>query len=84
MSFLDLRDIRHLSPTHLKPQSQARLNSFLKNLLVSPTVPARPGQPNRHRKIFKVVMSGANQYTFDDDTSGERLTITVSFCLHER
>lgn len=81
LAYLNLRDVRHLTPGHVKRDSQARLNSFLKKLLVWPTVPARPGQQPRYRKIVKVVMTGANDYVFDNDTSGEHLTITVSFWL---
>jgi eukaryotic translation initiation factor 2C len=78
LAFLNLRDVRDLNPGRLRPPNETKLNGFLKNLLVHPIVPRGSGRP-RFRKIYKIVMTGADEYMFTNDNTGERLSISVGF-----
>ncbi|KAF8525338.1 Piwi domain-containing protein [Gautieria morchelliformis] len=78
LAFLNLRDIRDLNPSRLKPPSEAKLNSFLKGLLVYAVVPIGSGRP-RYRKIQKIVMTGADQYMFTNDNTGQHLSISAHY-----
>jgi hypothetical protein len=81
MNYLNLRDTRDLTPAHLTPIAQNKLDRFLKGLFVGATIPPRPGRPMRFRKLTKIVPVGADQYKFTNDKTGENLSVTVSLLI---
>lgn len=74
---MELRNTRDLMPSNIGGAQRKRLNEFLKNLLISTTIPAPGGNP-RWRKINNVVMVGADDFKFSyDKAGGENISITV-------
>ncbi|KIJ37387.1 hypothetical protein M422DRAFT_231745 [Sphaerobolus stellatus SS14] len=74
--FLGVSNVRDISPNSpaLNRMNAQRLKKFLRGLRVRTTTPFR--DPPSWKRIFDIVLTGADDYTFDLNTTGENISIT--------